>query len=80
MRESPHVPSWVLKWAATARLGTMEGNIFNTFVGLAAADSEFAALGSFTSIIRKVQVPHCTINFYFNQLIIFLISQEAVFS
>ena len=66
MRESPHVPSWVLKWAATARLGTMEVNIFNTFVGLAAADSEFAALASFTSIIRKVQVPHCTINFYFN--------------
>mgnify|MGYP001417500207 CR=1 FL=1 len=64
MRESPHVPSWGLKWAATARLGTMESNIFNTFVGLAAANSEFAALGSFTSIIRKVQVANCTINFF----------------
>ena len=64
MRESPHVPSSGLKWAATARLGTMEGNIFNTFVGLAAAKKEFAALGSFTGIIRKVQVASCTINLF----------------
>lgn len=64
MRESPHVPSSGLMRAATARLETMEGNIFNTFVGLAAANSEFAALGSFTGIIRKVQDANCTINVF----------------